>query len=131
MTDRTAVDPTADSSSGHDAARDPGRSVRAAARIVLAGIAVGIGASLALLAVDTPKGATDTAFALGALIFGFGLTTWAGAVGLGETIERMHEYADTDSGWTEAGARRAFATLTWFGSGWLFGAVGTAIAFGV
>ncbi|WP_211194940.1 DUF7268 family protein [Halorhabdus amylolytica] len=131
MTDRPAGDSAARSSTGRDPARDPGRSVRAAARIVLAGIAVGVVVSLALVSIDTPKGATDTAFALGALVFGFGLTTWAGAVGLGETIERMHEYADTTSRWTEAGARRAFATLTWFGSGWLFGAVGTAIALGV
>ncbi|SMP31003.1 hypothetical protein SAMN06265347_11735 [Halobellus salinus] len=91
------------------------------------GVAVGVAASAGLLAVTSPRGATDTAFALGALVFGFGVTAWSGAIGLGESVERMQEYRDGESEWTQAGARRAFAVLTWTGFGWVIGSVAASI----
>ncbi len=103
----------------------------AAARWAATGAALGVAASLALLAVTTPKGATDTAFALGALVLGFGVTAWSTAVGLGATIEGVRSYLDVSSGWTEAGAREAFFVLSWVGAGWAVAAAAVSVALGV
>ena len=101
---------------------------RTAGRWVGVGAAVGLVASTGLLAVGSPRAATDTAFALGALVLGFGVTAWSGTVGLGNSIERLQEYRDGQSGWTRAGARQAFAVLTWVGIGWVAAAVTASIA---
>jgi len=102
-----------------------------AGRWALRGAAVGVAVSLALLTVTSAKGATDTAFVLGALVFGFGVFAWATAVGLGETLRGVREYVDVGSAWTDAGAREAFFVLSWTGAGWAFAAAVTSIAFGV
>jgi hypothetical protein len=107
---------------------DPAEVVRPAARWIGVGVAVGVVASAGLLAVSSPRSATDTAFALGALVLGFGVTAWSGAIGLGNSIERMQEYRDGESRWTQAGARRAFAVLTWVGLGWAMGSVAASVA---
>ena len=91
-------------------------------------VVAGVVVSVTLLAVTSPRGATDTAFALGALVLGFGVTAWSGTVGLGESIERMQSYRDGESGWTQAGAREAFAVLTWIGTGWALGSIAASIA---
>ena len=106
----------------------PAEVVRPAVRWIGVGAAVGVAASIGLLAVTSPRGATDTAFALGALVLGFGVTAWSGAIGLGDSIERMQEYRDGESRWTQAGARRAFAVLTWTGFGWVIGSIAASIA---
>jgi hypothetical protein len=103
----------------------------AAGRWIAVGAAIGVTLSVGLLAVSSPKGATDTAFALGALVLGFGVLAWSSAVGLGRTIEGMQEQLDVSSGWTEAGARRAFFVLSWTGTGWVVAAALTSIALGV
>lgn len=95
------------------------------------GGAIGTVLSLSLLVVWSPKGATDTAFALGALVLGFGVTAWSTAVGLGRTIEGMQEQLDVSSGWTEASAREAFFVLSWTGVGWIVAAALASIALGV
>lgn len=105
--------------------------VVAAARWSAVGAAVGVALSLAGLLVWSPKGATDTAFALGALVLGFGVLAWSTAVGLGRTIEGMQEQLDVSSGWTEASAREAFFVLSWTGAGWVVAAALTSIALGV
>ncbi|MCG1001850.1 MULTISPECIES: hypothetical protein [Halobacterium] len=102
-----------------------------AARWTLRGAAVGVAVSLVLLAVTSPKGATDTAFALGALVFGFGMFAWATAVGLGETLDGVQNRLDVSSAWTEAGAREAFFVLSWAGAGWAFAAAAASVALGV
>ncbi|CQH44547.1 uncharacterized protein HHUB_1062 [Halobacterium hubeiense] len=109
----------------------PRELVVRAGRWTLRGAAVGIAVSLALLVVTSPKGATDTAFALGALVLGFGVFAWATAVGLGETLRGVKQYVDVGSAWTEAGAREAFFVLSWTGAGWAFAAAVTSIALGV
>jgi len=109
----------------------PRALVVAAARWIAVGAAVGTGLSVGLLLVASPKGATDTAFAFGALLLGFGVTAWSTAVGLGRTIEGMQDRLDVSSGWTEAGAREAFFVLSWTGVGWILAAALTAIALGV
>ncbi|MFC3478035.1 DUF7268 family protein [Halobacterium litoreum] len=105
--------------------------VPAAARWLAVGAAVGVALSVGLLAVRTPRAATDTAFALGLLVLGFGVTAWSTAIGLGETIEGVQAYMDVSSGWTEASAREAFFVLSWSGFGWVFGAAATSLALGV
>ncbi len=107
------------------------RLVIAAARWAAVGAALGVAVSLGLLLVWTPRAATDTAFALGALVLGFGVTAWSAAVGLGRTIEGMQDHLDVSSGWTEAGAREAFFVLSWTGAGWVVAAAASSIALGV
>jgi hypothetical protein len=102
-------------------------AVRTAARWIAIGLGIGVAVSVGLFPVSSPRGATDTAFALGALVLGFGATAWSGAIGLGNSIERMQEYSDGESRWTQAGARRAFAVLTWVGLGWSAGSVAASI----
>ena len=111
-----------------DAPRAYRRLACRAARWVTIGAGAGVVVSVTLLAVTSPRGATDTAFALGALVLGFGVTAWSGTVGLGESIERMQSYRDGESGWTQAGAREAFAVLTWIGTGWALGSIAASIA---
>jgi hypothetical protein len=108
-----------------------GALIVGALRWIAVGAALGTGVSLALLTTWSPKGATDTAFALGALVLGFGVTAWSSAVGLGRTIEGMQDRLDVSSGWTEASAREAFFVLSWTGTGWVVAAALTAIALGV
>lgn len=105
----------------------------AALRWLAVGAVVGVAVSAALLWGwgSTPRGATDTAFALGALVLGFGVLAWSTAVGLGRTIEGMQEQLDVNSRWTEAGARQAFFVLSWTGAGWVLAAAVTAVALGV
>ncbi|MFC6764862.1 DUF7268 family protein [Natrinema soli] len=107
------------------------RLVVAAARWVVVGAVLGTVVSLALLTVWTSRTATDTAFALGALVLGFGVTAWSTAVGLGRTIEGMQDHLDVSSGWTEASAREAFFVLSWTGAGWAVAAAVSAILLGV
>jgi hypothetical protein len=103
----------------------------AAARWSAVGAVIGVALSVALLFIASPKGATDTVFALGALILGFGVTAWSTAVGLGRSIEGTQERLDVSSGWTEASARQAFFVLSWAGAGWVVAAALTSIALGV
>lgn len=102
-----------------------------AARWAAVGAGIGGVISLGLLAIWTPRTATDTAFALGALVLGFGVTAWSTAVGLGQTIEGMRDRLEVSSGWTEAGAREAFFVLSWTGVGWVVAAAVSSIALGV
>ena len=95
---------------------------RAAATWVARGVACGVVLSLLLTLAVSARGATDTAFALGALVLGFGVTAWSGTVGMGESLTRLQELTAGDSGWTQVGARRAFAVLSWLGGGWTVGA---------
>ncbi|WMT06677.1 hypothetical protein NP511_14940 [Natrinema thermotolerans] len=103
----------------------------AAARWVTIGAALGTTISLGLLVVLSPRTATDTAFAFGTLLLGFGVTAWSTAVGLGRTIEGMRDRLDVSSGWTEAGAREAFFVMSWTGAGWVVAAAGCSILLGV
>ncbi|PCR91499.1 DUF7268 family protein [Natrinema ejinorense] len=105
--------------------------VVAAARWAAVGGVVGVAVSLALLTIWSPRAATDTAFALGALVLGFGVTAWSTAVGLGRTIEGMKDRLEVSSGWTEAGAREAFFVLSWVGAGWVVAAAASSILLGV
>lgn len=68
-----------------------------------------------------PREATSTAFALGALVLGFAVISWTGAVMLGPAVESLHDYMDLASGWTEAGARQSFAILSALGFGVMLG----------
>ncbi|ELZ61597.1 hypothetical protein C467_01151 [Halorubrum hochstenium ATCC 700873] len=86
---------------------------------------------MGLLAFRPPKPATDTSFALGALVLGFGVTAWSSAVGLGRTIEGLQARLDVASDWTEASAREAFFVVSWTGTGWAVAATLTSIALGV
>ena len=108
------------------------RLARSVARWIVVGAGVGIVTSITLLAVGSPRTATDTAFALGILVAGFGVAAWSGTIALGNSIERLQEHRDSDSEWTQAGARQAFAVLTWVGFGWTVASVAaSAVAVGV
>lgn len=107
------------------------RLIRAAVRWILVGAGVGTSVSLGLLAVWTPRTATDTAFALGGVLLGFGVIAWSTATGLGRTIEGMQDMLEVSSDWTEASARQAFFVLSWTGTGWILAAIVCAVVLGV
>ena len=102
--------------------------VRSVARWIAVGAGAGAAVSVVLLAVGSPRTATDTAFALGILVAGFGVTAWSGTLALGNSIERLREHRDSDSGWTQAGARQAFAVLSWVGFGWTVASIAASVA---
>ena len=97
---------------------------RTVARWVAVGALLGAIAAGVLLPVTGPQRATDTSFALGALLFGFGVATWGGTVGFGDSMSTVQSHLGGESEWTREGARQAFAVLTWVGAGW----TGTAVA---
>lgn len=114
----------------------PTLTERATVRLHLVGTALAVGVVVAGVVVtgstlvgDAP-GAVDTVFALGSLVFGFGLLGWSGAVALGTGIEAMQEFLDTKTGWTEPDARRAMARILGFGLGVMVGTmlVGSVLA---
>jgi hypothetical protein len=113
-----------DSATPEGSARDG----RAVLRWTGVGALLGAGVAVALLSVLAPRAATDTSFALGALVFGFGVATWSGTVGFGDSVTAVRARLGWDTGWTEQGARQAFAVLTWVGVGWVGAAVAASLA---
>jgi hypothetical protein len=101
------------------------RRFRRLARTAAFGVAAGLVAVFGLsVAAGWPlREASAVGFSLAALVFGFGLTTWATAVLLGESIGRVVEATDSASDWTEAGARQAMSHLSALGGGGMAGAV--------
>ena len=100
---------------------------RAVTRWVGVGAFVGAVVAAALLSVVGAKAATDASFALGTLVLGFGVATWAGTIGFGESMAAMQDHLGGESGWNQGGARQAFAVLTWIGVGWSAAAVAASI----
>jgi hypothetical protein len=62
-----------------------------------------------------------TVFALGALVFGFGLIGWSGSILVGRGMEAVQEQMGTRSDWTERDSRRAMARLCGSGGGIMLG----------
>ncbi|WP_245634102.1 DUF7268 family protein [Halalkalicoccus paucihalophilus] len=75
---------------------------------------------------DDPE--PELAFSLAALVFGFGLTVWAGTLLLGESLAGMHAMLDRD--WSAADTRRAMAILTVVGAAGMVSASVTTILLG-
>jgi len=96
---------------------------------------IGVGGLVALVIMGAlfpftgAKQATDTSFAFGVLLFGFGVATWGGAVGFGDSMSAVQDHLGGESAWTREGARQAFAVLTWIGAGWAGTAVAASILF--
>ncbi|MFD1644312.1 DUF7268 family protein [Haloarchaeobius litoreus] len=90
---------------------------RRLATAAVAGVAAGLLLVVGLTVNGTLRGATETTFALGALLLGFGVLGWSGSVMAGRGIENMQRYMDTGSDWTEADSRRAMARISGFGVG--------------
>jgi|GEM_PF-3419542 len=108
------------------AATDPAVLKRdARVRAIVLGFLLGTIAVPVLVLVQgwLPRTASNTTFAFGALVLGFAVLSWSGAVMLGPAIEYLQDYMDLASGWTEAGARRAFSILCALGAGLMLGAV--------
>lgn len=117
-------DPRGPTSKRRSLRRNPKRLVHdPRLRALLLGFVLGIVAVPAFigLAELPPREATSTAFALGALVLGFAVISWTGAVMLGPAVESLHDYMDLASGWTEASARQAFAILSALGFGVMLG----------
>jgi hypothetical protein len=105
-----------------------GHWLRARARLVggaaLAGVAAGAVALVLLVALSGDvAGAVSTSAGFGAVVTGFGMLSWSGAVMMGDGYEAMQAHMDIDSNWTERRGRRAMARVSGFGGGWL----GTAL----
>jgi hypothetical protein len=96
--------------------------LRSSARLLVRSAAVGalLGTAVFLVSViggDGPLLASTTAFALGALVFGFGTLGWSGSVLLGESVESAQRFLETGTDWTEASSRRAMARIAGVGAG--------------
>lgn len=98
---------------------------RAAVLGLLAGGTIAIG----LVATgSTVQDSSSTAFALGALVMGFGLTTWATSIWLGDVLETFLVTTETGSDWTKADAVTAFSVITMVGGGAMVGSVLVTLA---
>ncbi|ELZ91920.1 hypothetical protein C440_16449 [Haloferax mucosum ATCC BAA-1512] len=108
----------------------PPLAVQATVRLRIVGSAVLVGVLVATVALAGTSlagayaASVDTVFALGSLVFGFGLLGWSGAVALGRGIESMQNHLDTGTGWTEPDARRAMVRILGFGLGVMLGTMG-------
>lgn len=94
------------------------------------GLAVGIVGLLASSTVWRLADAADTAFLLGALVFGFGLLGWSGSILAGRSFEELNRRLDTGSEWTERDSRRAMARVGGFGAGVMLAAMGLGTVLG-
>ncbi|MFB6267814.1 MAG: hypothetical protein ABEI31_09165 [Halodesulfurarchaeum sp.] len=100
----------------------PGLLARAAA----VGLVAGAGGTVVLVLLGRSMlDASTLVFALAALVGGFGLTSWATTLWLGDVVEAVLREAEGDTGWTKGGANVAFSLLTALGGG---GMVGVAVA---
>lgn len=89
---------------------------------LLVGIIVGAVGMVGGSVLTTDIGAAEsTTFALGALVFGFGLLGWSGSIFAGTGIENMQRYMGTGSDWSERDSRRAMARVGGFGAGVMIG----------
>ncbi|OYR56592.1 hypothetical protein DJ71_26565 [Halorubrum sp. E3] len=109
--------------------RDTRPSGRTIGRWVGVGGLLGVVVAGVLFPFAGARRATDTSFALGALLFGFGVATWGGAVGFGDSMSAVQDHLGGESEWSREGARQAFAVLTWVGAGWAGTAVAASILF--
>jgi len=102
------------------------RYVTTRARLVGGGLVVGLllgGVGMAgwTLYTGDARSSEATVFALGSLVFGFGLLGWSGSILAGRGIEAMQEHMGTRSDWTERDSRRAMARLCGGGGGIMVG----------
>ncbi|ADJ13879.1 DUF7268 family protein [Halalkalicoccus jeotgali] len=96
-------------------ANDADRNLADLARAALLGAVVGGGLVIVFIIAGWSRGdASDVAFSLSALVFGFGLTVWASTVLLSESLAGMHTTLDRE--WSAADTRRAMAVLTVLGA---------------
>ncbi|MCL7418086.1 MAG: hypothetical protein M8354_09645 [Halalkalicoccus sp.] len=108
---------------------DDDRDLAVLARAALLGAVVGGGLVLAFVVAGWSRSdASAVAFSLAALVFGFGLTVWAGTLLLGESLAGMHATLDRD--WSAADTRRAMAILTVVGAAGMVSASVTTILLG-
>lgn len=99
-------------------------------RIRLVGGAVTVGAVLGGVgALSAPAVGFDPdfPFALGALLFGFGLLGWSGSVLVGGAVEETQRVLDTGGDWTETDSRRAMARIGGVGAGAMVGVAATSV----
>lgn len=104
---------------------------RFAGRFALAGaVAGGVGVLGFLVAGRDLAAASETAFALAALVFGFALVGWSASVFAGRGIENMQKHLDTGSDWTETDSRQAMVVLASVGGGGMVGVVAATMLLG-
>ena len=104
---------------------DPLAWARPRARILGTAFAVGAGVGLLataglVLLVDGRRART-TVFALGTLLFGFGVLGWSGSAMAGRGIENAQAYMETNTDWSERDSRRAMTRIAGFGAGVMVG----------
>lgn len=107
-------------------------TTRRLARLAVLGIVLGAGGVLALVAAGrNARVVSAIVFSLAALVFGFGLSAWAGTLLLGESFERVHAMLDVDADWTAADSRQAMAVLAAVGGGAMVGVVAVTVLLGL
>ncbi|RDI72008.1 DUF7268 family protein [Halopelagius longus] len=93
------------------------RRVRIVGGAFVVGFGVGAVGTLAGGVARNVAWAANSAFLLGALVFGFGLLGWSGSMLAGRAFEEMARRLDSGSDWTERDSRRAMARIGGFGAG--------------
>ena len=111
-----------DSAAGGDAS-GLRRRAREIGRATLLGAGLGAFGLVVLVATGEPVDpASETVFAVGALVFGFSLLGWSGSVFAGRGIENFQRHLGGPSDWSEADSRQAMAVLGGVGVGGMVGA---------
>ncbi|WP_435180861.1 DUF7268 family protein [Halorussus sp. AFM4] len=96
---------------------------REVGRATLLGAGLGALGLVALVAAGEPVDlASETVFAVGALVFGFSLLGWSGTVFAGRGIESFQRHLGGRSDWSAADSRQAMAVLGGVGVGGMAGA---------
>ena len=101
---------------------------RTVGRATLLGTVLGVvGVALLVALGETLRFASETVFAVGALVLGFALLGWSGSVFAGRGIENAQEHLDVSSNWSEAASRRAMVVLLGVGAGVMVGSSGATV----
>lgn len=96
--------------------------------MVFGAVSGSIVTGLVLLWLGDLQAASSRSFALGSLVFAFGILGWSAAVFVGGGHKPIHEVLGFGPDWTEHGARRAMSVLTGIGAGAMIGvSVTTAV----
>jgi hypothetical protein len=97
-------------------------------RVAAVGVALGVAVVLAgLFSGRSSMAAVDLAFAVAALGFGFGLTTWASMAMVGDALEAMAGRLAVSEDFSAAGSRAAMSVVTAACAGAMVGASVTGV----
>ncbi|WP_135829777.1 DUF7268 family protein [Halorussus halobius] len=108
--------------------RERGRLVGRA--LLVGALAAGVAVPVIVVAGESVGFASETVFAVAALVFGFSLLGWSGSVFAGDGVENVQKHLGGGSDWSEADSRQAMVVLGSIGAGGMVGASVATVAVG-